>query len=236
MMPGRLARARAGAVLLLLAGSALPVAAQELPAGVTAGPWRALLDGSAAAWRGYRLDSLPTAWHFDPATGVLALDGRGGDIVSRDEYADFELELEWRIAPGGNSGIFYRATEATALIYENAPEMQVLDDARHPDGRNRLTSAGANYGLDAPVANVVKPAGEWNAARIVAVGPDVELWLNGTRVVKYTLWSADWAAKVKASKFGQWPSYGLAWRGRIGLQDHGDHVEYRRIRIRELAR
>ncbi|HET7040981.1 MAG TPA: DUF1080 domain-containing protein [Gemmatimonadales bacterium] len=160
--------------------------------------------------------------------------GDGADLMTVDEYKDFELRLEWRIAPGGNSGIFYRATEEYPEIYWSAPEMQVLDDARHPDGHNRLTSAGSAYGLYAAPAGVVKPAMEWNAVRIIVRGHHVEHWLNGQKVVEYDLGSPDWTAKVAASKFHEWPHYGLAPQGHIGLQVHGNEVWYRNVRIKKF--
>lgn len=201
-----------------------------------AGGWTDLLAQPAVQWRGYRRQDLPEGWRFDPATRVLTRAQGGGDIITREQYGDFELELEWRVGPRGNSGVFYRATEGTTRIYENAPEMQILDNAGHNDGKNTLTSAGSNYALDAPVRDVTRPVGEWNQARVVAVGDRVEHWLNGVKVVEYVQGSPEWAAKVKASKFAQWPTYGLARRGHIGLQDHGDVVDFRNIRIREVAR
>ena len=133
------------------------------------------------------------------------------------------------ILPIANEGV-----EKADRIYETGPEMQVLDDSAHADGGNRLTSAGSNYGLYAAPEGIVKPAGEWNAVRIVVDGPHVEHWLNGKKVVAYELWSPDWEAKVAGSKFIEWPGYGRAIRGYIGLQDHGDWVAYRNIKIREL--
>jgi hypothetical protein len=112
--------------------------------------------------------------------------------------------------------------------------MQVLDDAGHVDGKNRLTSAGSNYGLHAAPAGVVKPVGEWNQVRLLVRGSHVEHWLNGQKVVEYELWTPEWEALVKASKFVEWPGYGRATRGHIALQDHGDWVAYRNIRIRAL--
>ena len=195
--------------------------------------WRTLFDGSSTAeWRGYQMESLPGGWRIE--AGSLVRAAEGGDIVTRDQFGDFELELEWKVERGGNSGIMYRVTEADSSTYRTGPEYQVLDDAAHQDGQNRLTSAGSAYGLYAAPAGIVKPAGEWNSTRIVAQGAHVEHWLNGQKVVEYELWSPDWEAKVKASKFIEWAGYGRSPRGHIALQDHGDHVEFRNIRIREL--
>jgi hypothetical protein len=189
---------------------------------------------SLARWRGYKRDTLPAGWSAEG--GVLAFTpGAGGnDIVSRDQYGDFELALEWRVSEGGNSGIFYRATEEGKSVWETATEMQVLDNTRHVDGKNPLTSAGANYALYAPSADATRPVGEWNEARIVARGPRVEHWLNGQKVVEYEQGSADWQARVRQSKFKDLPLYGKSMRGHIVLQDHGDRVWFRNVRVREL--
>ena len=195
--------------------------------------WTVLFDGSGtSAWRGFKKTDLPSGWQV--VDGALTRVGLGGDIITRDQFGDFELELEWKLAPKGNSGIMFRVTEADSNTYRTGPEMQVLDDAGHQDGKNRLTSAGSNYALHAALAGVVKPVGEWNQVRLVVRGAHVEHWLNGQKVVEYELWSPDWEAKVKASKFVEWPGYGRAKRGHIALQDHGDWVAYRNIRIREL--
>jgi hypothetical protein len=112
--------------------------------------------------------------------------------------------------------------------------MQVLDDAKHPDGKDRLTSAGANYGLYAAPVGIVKPAGQWNSVRLVVRGPKVEQWLNGTMVVSYEINSADWKARVQASKFSKMPKYGTTTEGYLVLQDHGNRVEYRNIKLKVL--
>ena len=195
------------------------------------GGWRSLFDGrTTAGWRGFRTDSMPAGWQV--VDGALTRVGSGGDIVTVEQFGDFELELEWNVAPGGNSGIMFHVTEDSSATYMSGPEMQVLDDAAHRDGLSRLTAAGSNYALDAAPAGVVKPAGQWNAVRLVVRGAHVEHWLNGVKVVEYELWTPQWQAKVQASKFAQWPGYGLARRGHIALQDHGDRVAYRNIRIR----
>ncbi len=128
----------------------------------------------------------------------------------------------------------YRVAEAPELetVWQSGPEYQVLDDARHPDGRRPETSAGACYGLYPAPRGVVRPAGEWNEARIGVQGNHVEHWLNGQRVVSYELRSGDWEERVRRSKFATMPRYGREPRGHIALQDHGDRVAYRNIRIR----
>jgi len=195
--------------------------------------WRLLFDGrTTAGWRGFRMDSMPAGWQV--VDGALTRTGRGGDIITTEQFATFELALEWRVDSGGNSGIMFRVTEDSDATYKSGPEMQVLDDDAHRDGQSRLTAAGSNYGLHPAPAGVVRPAGQWNLVRIVVRGPHVEHWLNGTKVVEYELGGPDWEAKVKASKFAQWPGYGRAPRGHIALQDHGDRVAYRNIKIRAL--
>jgi Domain of Unknown Function (DUF1080) len=200
----------------------------------SSGEWLILFDGqSLEAWRGFKKDRVPAGWQV--VDGELTRVGEAGDLITREKFGDFELELEWKVAEGGNSGIMYRVTEDAGATYETGPEMQVLDDVRHKDGQSRLTSAGSAYGLYAAPAGVVKPAGEWNAVRIVVRGSQVEHWLNGTKVVEYQLESPDWESKVAASKFKDWPGYGRAASGHIALQDHGDRVAYRNIRIRTLS-
>ena len=197
-------------------------------------PWRSLLDEKApGAWRGWESADFPDGWHLIGET--LSKEGAVDDLVTREEFGDFELELEWKIGQGGNSGIFYRGTREYDHIYWSAPEYQLLDDANAPDGRKRLTSAAAAYALYAAPAGVVKPSGEWNTGRIVVKGAHVEHWLNGQKVVEYELWSPDWKAKVAASKFGAYTNYGLAQKGYIGIQgDHAGALSLRHIRIREL--
>ena len=196
--------------------------------------WRTLVDGSStAAWRGYQMDSFPAGWRIEDGSLVRAAEA--GDIITRDQFSDFELELEWKVGPGGNSGIMYRVTEADSSTYRTGPEYQILDDAAHRDGQTRLTAAGSAYGLYAPPAGVVKPAGEWNTTRIIAREAHVEHWLNGQKVVQYELWSPDWEAKVKASKFNEWPKYGRGKSGHIAIQgDHEGVLALRNIKIRTL--
>ena len=195
--------------------------------------WKLLFDGTTGAgWRGYRQQTLPAGWQVKD--GALTRVAGGGDIITDEQFKNFELALEWKISPGGNSGIFYRASEDSDAIYWNAPEMQVLDDARHPDGQSRMTAAGAAYDLYPSPAGIVKPANEWNAVRLVVNGNHVEQWLNGVKVVEYDFGSPDFQAKVKESKFAPHPNFGRNSAGHIGLQDHGDVVAFRNIKIRVL--
>ena len=204
-----------------------------MPAPRDSGNWLVLFDGTSTnAWRGFQMERLPAGWQIED--GALTRVASAGDIITREVFGDFELELEWKVPPNGNSGIMYRVTEADSSTYRTGPEYQVLDDAGHPDGRNRLTSAASAYGFYAAPAGIVKPASEWNSARIVANGNRIEHWLNGVKVVEYELGSADWEAKLAASKFAEWKGYGRAPRGHIALQDHGDRVAFRNIRIRVL--
>ncbi|HWE43100.1 MAG TPA: DUF1080 domain-containing protein [Gemmatimonadaceae bacterium] len=196
--------------------------------------WRVLVGGTSTdAWRGYKAQAFPASWRL--ADGALTKSGSADDLISRDQYGDFELEWDWKLAPNGNAGVFYRATEEYPKVYWSGVEYQLLDDAGHPDGKSRLTSAGAAYAVYPSPAGIVKPANEWNSSRIVARGAHVEHWLNGRKVVDYELWSPDWEAKVKASKFNEWPNYGRARRGHIAIQgDHEGSLWIRNMRIREL--
>src|ERR1700716_2742875 len=197
----------AGAQQASSAGGAAPV--NTPPAAERSAGWRLLFDGkTTAGWRGWKMDSLPSGWQA--VDGALTRVKPAADIITTDKFKNFEISLEWNIAKNGNSGIFYRASEHPGddAIYWSAPEMQVLDDAGHPDGQSRLTAAGADYGLYPSPAGVVKPAGQWNQTRLVVNGKHVEHWLNGVKIVDYELGSPDWEAKVKASKFATHPRYG----------------------------
>ncbi|MGO9934751.1 MAG: DUF1080 domain-containing protein [Steroidobacteraceae bacterium] len=225
------------ALTIAAAGMIAPVWPAD-PAGANAaapkGKWQWLFDGKINDnFRGWSADGLPAGWHV--VDGTLAKEGAVDDLVTREQFGNFELELEWKIGRAGNSGIFYRGTREYDHIYWSAPEYQLLDDENAPDGRNRLTAAGSAYALYAAPAGVVKPFGEWNTLRIVVSGTHVEHWMNGQLVVGYELESPDWKAKVAASKFSKYPNYGLAKTGFIGIQgDHSGALALRRIRIREL--
>ena len=195
--------------------------------------WELLFDGHTTdGWRGYMMDVMPDGWQV--LDGALTRVGPGRDIITMEQFENFDLTLEWKVELGGNSGILFRAAEGPERIYMGAPEMQILDDANHADGRSPLTSVGSNYALHPAPRGLARPVGEWNTVRILVNGNHVEHWLNGVRTVQYELGSEDWLARVAASKFREWPEYGQASRGHIGLQEHGDRVAFRNIKIRRL--
>jgi hypothetical protein len=170
--------------------------------------------------------------------GVLENSGKGsdyaGDIITKEQFEDFELYLEWKITSKSNSGIFIRAKEGVAeKIYETAPEYQLIDDK----GRLGLTAAqytGANYAMDKPVGAEVKPLDQWNTTRIVVNGSNVKHFLNGIMVVEYDFWTEEWKQNKSNSKWKNAPHYGMAKKGHIGIQDHGGLTKFRNIKIRKL--
>ena len=196
--------------------------------------WRLLFDGrTTAGWRSFRGKGAPSGWQVE--NGALARVGEAGDLVTEEEFSDFELRYDWRIAAGGNSGVFFRVSEDKEHVWETGPEMQVLDNDGHPDGKDPRTSAGANYALHAPRWDATRPVGLWNSARILVRGNHVEHELNGRKLLEYELLSPDWEDRVAKSKFASMPGYGRNPKGRIALQDHGDRVEFRNVEIRVLA-
>ena len=193
--------------------------------------FKLIFDGASLnGWRGYATETPPAGWKA--ADGELVREGAGGDLMTVDQYADFELRLDWKVTRNGNSGIMFRVRTGDEFSYLSGPEYQVLDNAGHKDGQSPLTSAGSNYAVHAPVKDVTRPVGEWNEARLIVRGNHVEHWMNGVKLLEYEIGSADWNTRVKASKFARMPMYGLEQRGHIVLQDHGDVVTYRNIRVK----
>ena len=208
------------------AGAMNTLTAAERSAG-----WR-LFDGKTTnGWRAYKAQTMPAGWMA--MDGTLMKEKPTEDIVTTEQFGDFDFVFEWMVSKGGNSGVFYRATEEYPKVYWSATEYQLSTTPGSSRRQNALTSAASNYGLYAPSAKVTKPGGEWNTSRIVAKGTHVEHWLNGQKVVEYDYGSPDWEAKIKASKFNDWPNYGLAKRGLIAIQgDHGGVLALRNIKIR----
>jgi Domain of Unknown Function (DUF1080) len=226
---------RASIVLVTLIALGATVNAQmpSLTAQEKAEGWKLLFDGkSLAGWRGYKSEAAPSGWRAE--NGELVFSGTGGDLMTAEQYGDFEMRFEWKVTPNGNSGVIYCIATTEPYPWHTGPEFQILHNAGHKDGANPLTSAGSNYAVNPPVKDVTKPVGEWNEARLIARGNHVEHWMNGVKLLEYEIGSADWEARVKASKFGKIPPYGRTKRGYIALQDHGNVVAYRNLKIREL--
>ncbi len=217
---------------LLFAGAAPAFAEEEKP-------WTVLFDGHGTeAFTSYGKQDFPAKGWTVEADGSLKVHGgeHAGDLVTKKTYGDFELELDWKVSPGGNSGIFFDVQDIPGKpVYWNAFECQILDDARHPDGKIPSHRAGALYDFYVPPENVAKPVGEWNHARIVREGKHVQLFLNGTKTADCVIDSPDYKARFDKSKFAKWPGYGTHASGRLGLQDHGDTVWFKSIRVRELG-
>lgn len=231
----RFALLLAAALLVTPALDAQP-APNTLSDAERAAGWELLFDGRTTnGWRNFRQPAISDGWRV--VDGALTRVAQGGDIITVEQFTNFELALEWRLSPEGppgNSGIFYRAPEDVPIIYLGAAEMQILDNERHPDGRSELTSAGSNYAMHGVAHHHARPTGEWNSVRIVVDGNRVQHWFNGAKVVEFEIGSPDWQARLAASKFRDWPHYAKATTGHIGLQDHGSYVAFRNIKIRRL--
>ena len=199
--------------------------------------WQILFDGkNTEHWRGFGKEDFPNDnWKVENNT-LKTIPGLKNtvDIITKEKYQNFELELEWKVSKAGNSGVFYFASESQSYIWQSAPEMQVLDNDNHPDGKNPLTSAGSLFALIAPNNGKVKSVGKFNKAKIKVLKNRVEHWLNGVKIVEYVYQSNAMWELVDKSKFKDMPYFAKATKGSIGLQgDHGE-VWYRDIRIRKL--
>ena len=207
--------------------------------------WILLFDGKTSeGWRGYNKTTFPSDWNIED--GAIHLKGsgngeagsvNGGDLVYGRKFANFHLKIEWKISEGGNSGIFYLAQEIPGKeIWRTAPEFQVLDNDRHPDamlGKDGNRQAGSLYDLLPANPQNTKPAGEWNSAEILSYQGTIIHFQNGEKILEYHLWTPELNALVAGSKF---PTYNPDWakvakEGFIGLQDHGNDVWYRSLKI-----
>lgn len=245
------AGALASGALVAAAAAAAPLRAQSAPsqtAHASARPaatrgagWTALFDGTQASlarnWRGYRRNDMPSNWHVENGTLMLGQGGDStahGDLLTRDAYGDFELDYDWRISPGGNSGVIYRVAETEPESWGTGMEMQVLDDSGHADGKKPSHRAGALYDLVAPPPGVARPVGQFNHARIVMHGMHVQQYLNGRLTADLDLAGPRGRALIAESKWKEYPHFASQRAGHIALQDHGNVVAFRNIRIRRL--
>lgn len=216
--------------LTAFATSALAADNTLTPAEKRAG-WTLLFDGKTTkGWRSFKQVGLGPGWHAKD--GVLSPDPKvAGDIVTRADYANFELSFDWRISAKGNSGVMFHVIPVGQATHESGPEFQILDNARPALPKER---AGALYALVAPAMDMTKPAGDWNTARLIANHGQVQHWLNGMRVAEYQIGSPEFTALVAASKFHQWPQFATGKTGGIALQNHGNEVGFRNLKIRVL--
>lgn len=205
--------------------------------------WKLLFDGTTTSgWRKFKSDKIGAAWKVKD--GALYLDatnkkdwqtGDGGDIVTEGVYENYELSIEWKIQACGNSGIIFNVQEGNYdYVWHTGPEFQVLDNACHPDAKIIKHRAGDLYDLISCKVETVKPAGEWNEVRILANKGNYSFWLNGTEVTSVNMNSPEWKTLIAGSKFKNMADFGKFTKGRISLQDHGDQVWYRNIKIKEL--
>ncbi len=234
--------------LCLLTLSSMPTTAvaQEaanntLTAKERAAGWKLLFDGrDLKGWTSYNGGAPSPTWTIrDGALELTATSGTmsGGDLVTADRYGAFELTLDWKVAPGGNSGVLYLARNLpqTKQVYETGLEMQVLDDAGHPDGKIPSHHAGALYDITVPKPGVSHPAGQWNHARLLVEKGRIRQWLNGTMTADVTYGDDAWRKRVAMSKFAKMPYFGTFDSGVIALQDHGEPVAFRNIKLRPIA-
>jgi hypothetical protein len=201
--------------------------------------WVLLFDGQTTnGWRGFKMNGMPADWSVkDGCLIVSATVGNetSGDIITVAEYEDFDLYLEWAISPGGNSGILFHVLEGDyPSTYATGPEYQLIDDVGYPGKLEDWQQTGANYAMH-PVDEKNKrlmPVGEFNSSEIRVKDGHVTHWLNGKIIVEYDLWTEEWYKLVSEGKWKDYPGYGLAKKGHIGLQDHGSCVRFRNIKLK----
>lgn len=199
--------------------------------------WKLLFNGKDLDnWKIYNSGEV-MGWKIED--GILHNSGvgsdYGGDIITKAQFRNFDLYLEWKVSPESNSGVFFHVVENVApALYQSGPEYQLIDDNGWPGPLNPDQLSGANYGMHAPIGAKVNAIDDWNVTRIIVNGPNVEHWLNGTKVVEYELWTDEWLELKAASKWANEQYYGAATQGHIGLQDHGGLTMFRNIKIREL--
>lgn len=198
--------------------------------------WKLLFDGTTmTGWRSYQNKQTD---NWDVKNGELYCKEEGvtkrADLITADNFENYELQIDWKISPKKNSGIIYMVTEGNGATYESGPEYQLIDDIGYPGKLSDKQLSGSNYDMNAPSAKVAKPAGEFNHTKIVINKGHVEHWLNGTKVVEYQLWSPEWEQTKANSKWKDVKPYGMSKAGHIALQDHGGGVAFKNIKIKPL--
>lgn len=206
----------------------------QLTAEEQADGWQLLFNGKdMSQWRSFKQPTVNEKWQIEDGAITLTLGG-GGDLISKESYKNFELTLDWKIAEAGNSGILILADEKGKYIYSHAPEIQILDNERHPDNKLDTHLSGSLYDMIASPVASHKKAGEWNSTKIRLENSALTIWQNDVQTAKVTIGSAEWNSLIAKSKFASWPDFAAAKEGHIGLQDHGDKVWFKNIKIKEL--
>jgi hypothetical protein len=203
------------------------------------GGWQDLFDGKTLnGWRTYK-NKPADAWSV--ADGILYCKGNEtnksdmrADLITNDQYENFEFEMDWKISKAGNSGIMYMVTEEFDAAYKSGPEYQIIDDVNFPEKLESWQKTAANYAMDSAAGANPNPVGEWNHSKIIVNKGHVEHWLNNKKVVEYELWTEEWKKKKNEGKWKDTPGYGMAKKGHIALQDHGSEAWFNNIRIKEL--
>jgi len=203
---------------------------------LVAGEWRELFDGETLeGWRGYQMDEVPPGWKVEDGLITSVPTKGSADLITKEEFGDFELIVEWKIEEGGNSGILYRASEEGAKIWHSAVEVQILDNDNYKGKPVSLEhAAGAVYSLWPARKEAFREPGNWNETRIVARGKQVEVYLNGVQIAAFEVGSEEWKKRIAASKFAKYPGMGELAEGHIGLQIHGSRAWFRKVRLRPL--
>ncbi|MCP4080180.1 MAG: DUF1080 domain-containing protein [Planctomycetaceae bacterium] len=219
------------AALLVLVGCPLAVAQEDSP---KSGEEIVLFDGkNLDQWRGYGQEAIGSGWKVED--GILKFDGSGGgDIITKETFKDFEFVFDWAVTDGANSGVMYKVSLGDNAPYLSGPEYQILDDAKHGDGKNPLTSAASLYGLYSSGDAKPNPVGEWNQGKIVISGNKIQHWLNGKLAVEAELGSPDWNERLNKSKFKDWKKFAVNKEGHLCLQDHGNEVWFRNLKVTKL--
>ncbi len=202
--------------------------------------WKLLFNGqSANQWRIYNRDTL-AGWDIKNgeliALGEAGIEGQGADIITKEQFEHFEFSVDWKVSEAGNSGIFFYVVEGEEYngVHETGPEYQLIDDIGFPQELEDWQKSGANYAMHPASKPMAKPVGTYNTSRIVVNQGHVEHYLNGEKVVEYDLWTPEWEAKIKGGKWKDFPGYGRAKKGHIALQDHGNQIWFKNIKIKEL--
>jgi hypothetical protein len=201
--------------------------------------WKLLFDGrSMNGWRAYK-NQETNSWTV--VNGILYCKGsetdksdKRADLITEDQFQNFELSVDWKISPKGNSGILYMVTEEFPRSYQSGPEYQLIDDVNFPEKLEEWQKTGANYAMDPAPAAKPKSVGEWNTTRIVVNKGHVEHWLNGKKILEFQMWTDEWQKKKMNGKWKDAPGYGMSKKGHIALQDHGSEAWFKNVKIKEL--